>query len=131
MYNHCWFSATPVRLKSSLYFPALMSKPALFRLPMFHIPNLIYIFLKLGLFIKIHPSVMPFVTFSNRIFLMRSSLSHSQPPNGGPSIVSCPRFLIQYIHSYISKVCQGSEISIIIALIVIRTVRYIEIIYRK
>jgi hypothetical protein len=80
-----------------------MSKPALYRLLTFHVPNLMSIFLSVG-----HSSkesvqapgrLWHFVT---RLFFMaRSCWPQALPPAGGPTLVGCPRLLIQYIRCYL------------------------------
>jgi hypothetical protein len=53
-------------------------------------------------FQSIRPIPRPFVTFRNVFLFLRWGVV-SPPPNpqaGGPSLVGCPRLLIQYIRSY-------------------------------
>jgi hypothetical protein len=57
-----------------------MTEPALYRLLTYHLPNLMSIFLRVGLFIqRIRPSQMPFVTFHNKLVFCGEELLASRP----------------------------------------------------
>jgi hypothetical protein len=97
-------SCTPA--KSNLYFAiswaTVKSKPTLYRLLMFHVPNLIFIFLSLGHVSKeSFPSLRPSVAFRNKMIFLRWVVSPMHNPQaGGAPLVGCPRLLIQYTRCY-------------------------------
>jgi hypothetical protein len=94
-------SCTPT--KSNLYLDSsletVVREPALYKLLIFHVPNLLFIFRPLGRLSKAFLQVRG----SLRILLRSLSLySNGFSPNAQcerPPLVVCPPLLIQYIHS--------------------------------
>jgi hypothetical protein len=92
---------TKSNLYFDIYFATVMSEPALYRLLTFHMPNLISIFLSLGRLskesVEVRDPLWHFVT--QLCFTMRSCYPTPNSQAGGPSLVGCPRLIIQYIRS--------------------------------
>jgi hypothetical protein len=96
-------SCTPT--KSNLYLASsletVIGEPVLYKLLTFHVPNLISIFHSLGHLSKESVQVRgSFEVFVTSLFFTVKVVSPTPDPQaGGPSLVDCPRLLIQYIRS--------------------------------